>query len=368
MASTLRSGSRGEEVRQLQQALAAAGFSPGAIDGIYGPATERAVRAFQQAKGLAVDGIAGPQTWAALGGGGSAPASSEPAAAVGGGSPDDLAQKKYPQYAWALNHWELGPILRKAAAEGWGPEDLQGAIYGTDWWRNTSAPLRRWSVLENTDPASAAQEWTSVRKHVEDLAASMGVPLGPLAVEELVGRITKLGQSDAEIRDQLAEWYTRGSGPATGQAEAIEQQIRATAYQYGIKVDDAWIQNTQRQILAGNLDENYITAQFQDWAKGKYPSIARQIDEGMTPTQIFEAFRQQAAGDLGISPDSIDLNDPKWNIVFNQPGKDGPQLMTLYDFQRLYRTRPEYGWDASQQGIRRGVNLVSAMAETFGAI
>ena len=38
-----------------------------AADGIYGPQTRRAVRAFQRAHGLIVDGIAGPQTLGALG-------------------------------------------------------------------------------------------------------------------------------------------------------------------------------------------------------------------------------------------------------------------------------------------------------------
>lgn len=56
----------GADVRAVQQALAAAGFDPGGIDGSYGPKTEAAVRAYQQAHGLEVDGIVGPKTWAAL--------------------------------------------------------------------------------------------------------------------------------------------------------------------------------------------------------------------------------------------------------------------------------------------------------------
>lgn len=61
-----RRGSRGAAVRSLQQALAAQGFRPGPVDGIFGPATEAAVRAFQAAAGIDVDGIVGPITWAAL--------------------------------------------------------------------------------------------------------------------------------------------------------------------------------------------------------------------------------------------------------------------------------------------------------------
>jgi peptidoglycan hydrolase-like protein with peptidoglycan-binding domain len=49
-------------VRTLQRRLAAAGDSPGPIDGRYGRLTERAVRRFQAAHGLRIDGAAGPQT------------------------------------------------------------------------------------------------------------------------------------------------------------------------------------------------------------------------------------------------------------------------------------------------------------------
>lgn len=54
-------------VTRLQQALAAAGFDPGLIDGDYGPDTEKAVIAFQTAEGLTVDGVVGPETAGALG-------------------------------------------------------------------------------------------------------------------------------------------------------------------------------------------------------------------------------------------------------------------------------------------------------------
>ncbi|SET64653.1 LysM domain-containing protein [Natronincola peptidivorans] len=64
---TLRRGSRGDSVRKLQQLLADAGFDPGPVDGIFGPRTEEAVRAFQRNKGLTVDGIVGVATWTALG-------------------------------------------------------------------------------------------------------------------------------------------------------------------------------------------------------------------------------------------------------------------------------------------------------------
>ena len=64
--STLKPGDTGAEVTKLQRALAQAGYSPGSIDGVYGPGTTDAVKQFQRAHGLAADGVAGPQTLAAL--------------------------------------------------------------------------------------------------------------------------------------------------------------------------------------------------------------------------------------------------------------------------------------------------------------
>lgn len=58
---------RGAKVLALQQALLAQGIDPGAIDGVFGPATAAAVAAFQGAEGLVVDGVVGPQTSDALG-------------------------------------------------------------------------------------------------------------------------------------------------------------------------------------------------------------------------------------------------------------------------------------------------------------
>lgn len=65
--TVLRLKSKGAAVRQLQTDLNTAGASPKlAVDGDFGPATDRAVRAFQTKVGLVVDGIVGTQTRTAL--------------------------------------------------------------------------------------------------------------------------------------------------------------------------------------------------------------------------------------------------------------------------------------------------------------
>lgn len=62
----LRRGSSGVCVKTLQNTLRNKGFDPGPSDGQFGPKTDNAVRCFQGAAGLSVDGVVGPQTWGAL--------------------------------------------------------------------------------------------------------------------------------------------------------------------------------------------------------------------------------------------------------------------------------------------------------------
>jgi putative chitinase len=67
---TLRQGSSGPDVTNLQQRLKDLGFDPNGVDGRFGPGTTTALKAFQRSKGLQADGVAGPNTLAALQSGG----------------------------------------------------------------------------------------------------------------------------------------------------------------------------------------------------------------------------------------------------------------------------------------------------------
>ena len=99
--SVLKRGSTGPEVTALQQRLQELGFDPNGIDGVFGPGTESAVRAFQQAKGLTVDGKVGPNTQAALqsaGGGG------------GGGGTSPSGEK----ILWVVDYNSLAQFIQRA--------------------------------------------------------------------------------------------------------------------------------------------------------------------------------------------------------------------------------------------------------------
>ena len=63
---TLKRGSEGPDVTDLQEALIELDFKPGEVDGVFGVFTESAVKSFQKWATLTADGIVGPATWEKL--------------------------------------------------------------------------------------------------------------------------------------------------------------------------------------------------------------------------------------------------------------------------------------------------------------
>src|SRR5262249_61308944 len=97
MPSTLRMGSRGAEVRTLQNLLNRVLHpSPNLVpDGIFGQRTYNAVITFQRQHNLVPDGIVGPRTWAALEQAGQQPPPPPPPS---GGTSFPLRQPPPPRY------------------------------------------------------------------------------------------------------------------------------------------------------------------------------------------------------------------------------------------------------------------------------
>jgi peptidoglycan hydrolase-like protein with peptidoglycan-binding domain len=98
---TIRLNDEGDAVRRAQRGVRRGLPDPGlAVDGIFGPATEAAVKAFQEGANLTADGIVGPQTWAALPDGGPMPTLQE-------GSDGDVVRSL--QQVLSNGEWGPGP-------------------------------------------------------------------------------------------------------------------------------------------------------------------------------------------------------------------------------------------------------------------
>lgn len=130
----------GDDVLEVQNALIACGYDPGAADKKYGPKTEAAVRLFQKDYHLEVDGVVGSKTWAALEAAREAAATqgeaenqpAENAPPPGEDAPGTVAPArllKYTKGRKMLSGVDVREVQSRLAALGFDPVKLDG-IYG----------------------------------------------------------------------------------------------------------------------------------------------------------------------------------------------------------------------------------------------
>jgi peptidoglycan hydrolase-like protein with peptidoglycan-binding domain len=156
----VQQGSNGDAVRAVQSQIHSRGDGASlVIDGIFGPLTNDAVRAFQSLLGLSVDGIVGPQTWNHFVNG-----------FLAAPDPNTAAQDVFS--AWqAHNRGQAAKNATPAAvnqifaqtfsaADGWSFEGSQGAagtIFST--WQRSNGHLLRIGVLNAVEgPYYAADQ------------------------------------------------------------------------------------------------------------------------------------------------------------------------------------------------------------------
>lgn len=144
-------GSRGQEVRSVQTKLKSLGFYKGAVDGIYGTGTQKAVRAFQKSVGITADGIAGQKTLLYLGLGSSS----------SGGQSSDLtllakliaAEARGESYTGQV---AVGAVVLNRVAHASFPDTIAGVIYQKGAFSCVNDA--NWNVAPNATSRKAAQD------------------------------------------------------------------------------------------------------------------------------------------------------------------------------------------------------------------
>jgi peptidoglycan hydrolase-like protein with peptidoglycan-binding domain len=135
---TISFGATGDVVRRLERALRRTPDLGLKVDGVFGSQVEKAVRQFQQGAGLAVDGIVGPQTWAALPDGGPMPTLEVGSNGAAVKSLQMLLTNGAPGQ-WDTTpdgiDGDFGPHTRAAveAFQAWGGVDTDGIVGDQTW-------------------------------------------------------------------------------------------------------------------------------------------------------------------------------------------------------------------------------------------
>lgn len=253
MAPRLRWGSAGSEVEHLQQLLKQAGYYYGRVDGQFGSLTYSAVRRFQKANGLRVDGIVAAQTWNALTGG-SVP-SPEPAG-TGGSAAGVRAMSLH------IGMNRVDP----ARYGGW-----DGVLTGCERDAQAMAGIAR---AEGFTPKTLfAPQATADAILREIKRASREVPPGGIFMLTYAGhggQVADLTGEEADQKDETWVAYDR---------QILDDELNAAMAEFQpdvrvVMVSDSCHSGSVYRYMPGEAEEQEFQQQFAELKKSFYLDLA----------------------------------------------------------------------------------------------
>jgi hypothetical protein len=248
--ATYKLGSKGEEVRKIQEKLQALGIYRGPLDGDFGGGTDGGVKLFQQREGLEVDGIVGPITWGKL---------------LGGEAPRPSIEFQPLDYrCLALTgSFETGAAIPDCFAGVSGDFDGQGISFGVLQWNFGQGSLQPLLKRMFTDYPERSRSLfqdrfdlilTKLNSEKSDLMAfarSIQHPTKHFLHEPWRGMFKSLGRSDEFQRIEVEAANTLYKAARHLCEDYALWSERAVALMFDIKVQNGSINNTVKgQILA----------------------------------------------------------------------------------------------------------------------
>lgn len=282
---------------------------------------------------------------------------------------DQIIREDFGFLAWAIDHPEVGPLLQTAADEGWTEQTLRGALTATEWWQTTSATARAWQATVAEDPAEAARRIEQRAAEVADEAATIGLDLQPGKVRQIAETAERFGWDARQLRDALAaeiQWRPQSDYQGLLGSAIDEVVQRARTFMVPVGPDTTF--QLARRLLAGELDEAGLDAEVSRLARGRFPHLQAQMDRGITPSQMFAPYAQEASRLLEVNPFEVDLlNDARLNRVLD-PVLEGTstRMMSMSEFARMVREQD--GWEQTTAAKRQAAELGDTLARTFGKV
>lgn len=256
-------------------------------------------------------------------------------------------------------------INQKAADPSMSDEVFLAKLKSGPTWLSKQTEETNFLALKPID------QQAQVGKRKDDLTAQAkaeGINIADDRLTQMATDSIRLGWDSTQIRNAIAAEFHYQPGGQTGTLGQAEQSIKKTASDYLVPLSDQTLAQWDANIASGIATPDQFTQYAISQAKLRFPNLSQHLDAGMTVQQLADPYRQTAAKELGVNPDSIDLTDAKWSRPLMQvdPKTGERTMMDDYTWQQTLRSDPTYGWDRSENGVAAGYALGNTLAQALG--
>jgi len=247
----------------------------------------------------------------------------------------------------------------------WDKPTFQAKLRDTEWWKQNSQTARDAQMMQYNDPATYAASLEASKVQVQQLASEIGAPITDKQLNQIASDSIKFGLDEGGLRNILGKYVTFVKGTLTGQAGLYEHTITQYASQMGVSLNDQAIKNQAQLIARGLATPDEYKAWIQEQATSAYPAYADQIAAGSTVKDIANPYIQLASSELGVSPDSLGLDNPLIKRAMNGVDSDGkPTGMNLADFTDAIRKTDD--WNKSANGQNQALSIGRQVLKQMG--
>lgn len=299
------------------------------------------------------------------------------------------------KYGTTLAFINSDPSLKKlfddatSSKEGanWDAKKFTAALANTDWAKRLSNSAQQEELTRLQNPSEYASSYNNMRAHIAQLAVQMGEALTPADIGPEIKPTGPNGTFTPEdvrrSEGTVTQWaLDHSNDPSFSTGEALQtfiatkgtinlalpgglaaknnMDLKAYAGQMGLgslalppssdpsAMGSDYFSAAAQSILLGKSTVETWKADLLQKAKDTYKAFAPSLDAGQTVKNIAAPYINTMANLLEIPTDQIDLSATTGYgkmvhdaLIGNDPANQKP--MALYDFEKLVKSRPEWG-------------------------
>lgn len=205
---------------------------------------------------------------------------------------------------------ELKGLFDKAVKGGWTTQKFQAELRNTKWWKTKPESVRKFIVLQASDPATARQQIDQAAIKLKQISASLGGTTNDKSIRDFAVKSLMNGWSDAQTRYELSKSITLAGDTRYGEAGENYDKIMSYAYEMGVRLSDAYVSVVAKKITSGMMSMQEVEDGVRRTAKGQFTQWQKQIDAGQTVADLASPYFQSMSSLLELPPGSINLFDP----------------------------------------------------------